>query len=43
VSTPPAGTSDAVDENWRAVAENADRIFAMSGGYSAQGASRELQ
>jgi len=43
VSTPPAGTSDAVDENWTAVAENADRIFAMSGGYSAQGASRELQ
>jgi uncharacterized protein len=43
VSTPPAGTSDAVDENWAAVAENADRIFAMSGGYSAQGASRELQ
>ena len=43
VSTPPAGTSDAVDDNWKAVAENADRIFAMSGGYSAQGASRELQ
>jgi uncharacterized protein len=43
VATPPAGTSDAVDENWKAVAENADRIFAMSGGYSAQGASRELQ
>jgi hypothetical protein len=43
VSTPPAGTSDAVDENWAAVAENADRIFAMSGGYSPQGASRELQ
>jgi hypothetical protein len=43
VSTPPAGTSDAMDDNWKAVAENADRIFAMSGGYSAQGASRELQ
>jgi hypothetical protein len=43
VKTPPAGTSDAVDENWTAVAENADRIFAMSGGYSPQGASRELQ
>jgi hypothetical protein len=43
VSTPPAGTSDAVDENWTDVAENADRIFAMSGGYSPQGASRELQ
>lgn len=43
VKTPQAGTSDAVDENWTAVAENADRIFAMSGGYSPQGASRELQ
>ncbi len=43
VSTPPAGTSDAVDGNWKAVSENADRIYAMSGGYSAQGASRELQ
>lgn len=43
VKTPPAGASDAVDENWTAVAENADRIFAMSGGYSPQGASRELQ
>ena len=43
VSTPRAGTSDAVDANWQAVAENADRIFAMSGGYSPQGASRELQ
>jgi uncharacterized protein len=43
VSTPPAGTSDALDENWADVAENADRIFAMSGGYSQQGTSQELQ
>ncbi|MGI9428433.1 MAG: DUF4912 domain-containing protein [Bythopirellula sp.] len=43
VQTPPAGTSDAVDDNWKHVAEQADRIFAMSGGYSAQGTSRELQ
>lgn len=43
VQTPPAGTSDAVDENWSHVAEQADRIFAMSGGYSPQGTSRELQ
>ncbi|MCH2222271.1 MAG: hypothetical protein MK097_18375 [Dechloromonas sp.] len=41
--TPPASASDAVDDNWAQVAKNADRIFAMSGGYSAQGASRELQ
>lgn len=43
VMTPPAGTSDAVDDNWSDVAEQADRIFAMSGGYSPRGASRELQ
>jgi len=43
VQTPRAGTSDAVDNNWKHVAEHADRIFAMSGGYSPQGTSRELQ
>ena len=43
VTTPPAGTSDAIDENWVDVAENADRIFAMSGGYSPHGTSKELQ
>ena len=43
VATPPAGTSDALDENWANVAENADRIFAMSGGYSPHGTSQELQ
>lgn len=43
VSTPPAGTSDSVDENWVDVAENADRIFAMSGGYTQRGTSLELQ
>ncbi|MBN1854479.1 MAG: DUF4912 domain-containing protein [Pirellulales bacterium] len=43
VTTPPAGTSDALDENWVDVAENADRIYAMSGGYSPHGTSQELQ
>ena len=43
VQTPPASTSDAVDENWSDVAEHADRIYAMSGGYSPGGTSRELQ
>jgi hypothetical protein len=43
VSTPRAGTSDSVDENWTDVADNADRIFAMSGGYSPRGTSLELQ
>ena len=43
VTTPPAGTSDSVDENWVDIDENADRIFAMSGGYSHRGTSLELQ
>jgi uncharacterized protein len=43
VTTPPAGTSDSVDENWADIDQNADRIFAMSGGYSQQGTSLELQ
>lgn len=43
VTTPAPGSSDTVDQNWADVAENADRIFAMSGGYSANGASMELQ
>jgi len=43
VATPQAGTSDSVDANWASVAKNADRIFAMSGGYSHRGTSRELQ
>jgi len=43
VQTPPAGTSDALDDNWSDVSEQADRIYAMSGGYSPSGTSRELQ
>jgi hypothetical protein len=43
VSTPPASTSDSVDENWSDVAQHADRIFAMSGGYQPRGTSLELQ
>ncbi len=43
VQTPPAGSCNAVDENWSDVAQNADMIYAMSGGYSPQGTSRELQ
>lgn len=42
VTTPPAG-SDSVDRNWADVDEQADRIYAMSGGYSPQGTSLELQ
>jgi uncharacterized protein len=43
VITPTAGTSDSVDENWVDVDGNADRIFAMSGGYAPHGTSLELQ
>jgi len=43
VTTPPASTSDSVDENWADIDQNADRIFAMSGGYSQRGTSLELQ
>lgn len=43
VTTPPASTSDSVDENWSDIDQNADRIFAMSGGYSQRGTSLELQ
>jgi hypothetical protein len=43
VSTPEPGSSDAIDENWTDVAENFDKIYAMSGGYSPDGNSLELQ
>jgi hypothetical protein len=33
VTTPQAGASDSIDENWSEVAENFDKIYAMSGGY----------
>lgn len=43
VRTPEPGVSEAVDKNWSDVARNADRVYAMSGGYSDKGASQELQ
>jgi hypothetical protein len=43
VTTPEPGSSDALDENWSAVAEDFDKIYAMSGGYSTDGNSTELQ
>jgi len=43
VSTPAPDSSDALDENWTDVAENFDKIYAMSGGYSTDGNSTELQ
>lgn len=43
VSTPKAGVKDALDENWTGVAEDYERIYAMSGGYRADVGSGELQ
>lgn len=43
VTTPEPGSGDAVDENWTDVAENCERIFAMSGGYSTETPAIELQ
>ncbi|HTM53781.1 MAG TPA: DUF4912 domain-containing protein [Pirellulales bacterium] len=43
VNTPEPGSSDAIDENWTDVAENFDKIYAMSGGYSTDNNSLELQ
>lgn len=43
VTTPRPGSSDAVDDNWSDVAENAEKIFAQSGGYAEENNSFELQ
>src|SRR5206468_1635808 len=43
VSTPRPGSKDSLDENWNSVAENYDKIFAMSGGYATDGDSSQLQ
>lgn len=43
VTTPEPGASDTIDENWIDVAENFDKIYAMSGGYSPDNNSLELQ
>jgi hypothetical protein len=43
VTTPEPGATDVIDENWTDVAENFDKIYAMSGGYSSDNNSLELQ
>lgn len=43
VHTPPPGSSDALDGNWADVAENFEKIYALSGGYSQEGPNLELQ
>ncbi|MCA9148109.1 MAG: DUF4912 domain-containing protein [Planctomycetales bacterium] len=43
VETPEPGVRDAFDHTWVDVAENCERIFALSGGYSPENATDELQ
>jgi hypothetical protein len=43
VATPEPGAHDALDRTWVDVAENCERIFALSGGYSAENSADELQ
>lgn len=43
VTTPAPDSSDAIDENWTDIAENCERIYALSGGYAEDNQSGELQ
>jgi uncharacterized protein len=43
VSTPASSSSDQLDNHWTDVVENCDKIYAMSGGYSPEVNSNELQ
>jgi hypothetical protein len=44
VSTPRAGVSDVIDENWADIdSKKADRIYAMSGGFDPTASSLELK
>jgi uncharacterized protein len=42
VSTPPATAGDSLDSHWADIAEDCDKIYAMSGGYTTEGTT-ELQ
>jgi len=43
VHTPAPDSGDTIDENWTDVAENYERVYAMSGGYAEDNQSGELQ
>lgn len=43
VSVPPASQSDTLDAHWGEIAGDCDRIYAMSGGFSPENNSTELQ
>jgi hypothetical protein len=43
VTTPSPGSSDAIDDNWSDIAANYEKVYAMSGGYSEEHSSGDLQ
>ncbi|MEX2140337.1 MAG: DUF4912 domain-containing protein [Pirellulales bacterium] len=43
VTTPAATAGDSLDAHWGDIARDCDKIYAMSGGYSVEGSSAELQ
>jgi hypothetical protein len=43
VTTPRAGVSDVIDENWTDVQQNYEKIYAMSGGFDPGASSLELK
>jgi hypothetical protein len=43
VNTPPASQCDTLDSHWGEIVEDCDRIYAMSGGFSSENNSTELQ
>lgn len=43
ITTPSPGSADDLDKNWSEVAENYEKIYALSGGYAEDGASGDLQ
>ncbi len=43
ITTPRPGSCDSIDENWSDVAQNYERVYAMSGGYDEGSSSSELQ
>jgi len=43
VTTPRPSNGDVVDENWSDIAEDCEKIYALSGGYSGDAASTEIQ
>jgi hypothetical protein len=43
VTTPAATAGDSLDAHWGDIAGDCDKIYAMSGGYSTEGSSAELQ